>query len=106
MRSAILALICVVALPAFVSAQTSMEDMLARGDALRHQGDYEEAISVYKAAMAADSESAAAWKRIAWAEESLRRFDEARHAFEKALVLDPKDTEARDDLAHVQHSAR
>jgi hypothetical protein len=104
MRSAILALICVVAIPAFVSAQTSMEDMLARGDALRHQGDYEEAISVYKAAMAADSESAAAWKRIAWAEESLRRFDEARHAFEKALALDPKDTEARDDLASLKLS--
>lgn len=104
MRSAIIAFICVVALPIFVSAQTVTEDMLSRGDALRHQGDYEGALSVYKEALSQDMESAAAWKRIAWAEKGLRHFDAARHAFEKAISLDPSDQEARDGLASLKLS--
>jgi hypothetical protein len=104
MRSAILALVFLVALPAVVTAQTTTEDMLSRGDALRHQGDYQGALSVYRAAVAADPQSVAAWKRIAWAEEALGHFNEARQAFEKALALDPNDREARDDLASLKLS--
>ena len=104
MRSAVFAFVCIVMLPAFAAAQTTTEDTLARGDALRHQGDYEGALSVYREAVSQDTESAAAWKRIAWAEKALRHFDAARHAFEKVITLDPSDQETRDDLASLKLS--
>jgi hypothetical protein len=104
MRSAILALTMLVTLPLLAAAQTTTEDMLSRGDILRHQGDYQGALSIYEAAAEADPQSAPAFKRIAWAEEALGHFKAARHAFEQALALDPNDQEAHDDLAGMKLS--
>ncbi|MGA2762919.1 MAG: tetratricopeptide repeat protein [Spirochaetia bacterium] len=110
MRSAVLGLICILALPVIALAQASLpadasvQDMLARGDALRHQGDYTGALAVYQQAISGGGESAEAWKRVAWAQKALRHFSEARDAFEKALALDPNNREARDDLASLNLS--
>ena len=102
MRSALLVLILVGLFPAIISAQASPQDMLAQGDALRSQGDFAGALSVYREAIAAGGESSEAWKRVAWSEKALRHFSAARQAFENALTHHPNDKEAQDDLASLK----
>lgn len=106
MRSFAITLICLLILPGFLPAQSqsSVQDMLARGDALRHQGDYSGALAVYQEAIASGGESSEAWKRVAWAQKALGHFTAARQAFEKALALDPNDKEAQDDLTSLKLS--
>ncbi len=102
-RTAIFALVYLFAITVFLSAQTQ-EDPLARGDALRHAGDFAGALSAYREAISAQGESAEVWKRIAWAEKGRLHYAAARRALEKALALDPNDQEARDDLASLKLS--
>jgi tetratricopeptide (TPR) repeat protein len=104
MRSAVLVLICMAIFPAIIPAQAAVQDMLTQGDALRSQGDYAGALSVYQQAIASGGESSEAWKRVAWAQKALHHFDAARQAFEKALTLSPNDKEAQDDLASLNLS--
>ncbi len=103
-RTAIFALVYLFAITVFLSAQTPQEDPLARGDALRHAGDFAGALSAYREAISAQGESAEVWKRIAWAEKGRLHYAAARRALEKALALDPNDQEARDDLASLKLS--
>ncbi len=100
MRRALPALLCLLAVPALVCGQ----DALARGDSLREQGDYAGALSAYTSAIAAGGESAAAWKRVAWAQRGLRNFRAAERAFVSALAIDPGDREACDDLDALKRS--
>ncbi len=102
MRSTVLVLFFLIALPLLVGAQAAVDDTLARGDVLRHQGDFQGALALYQAAAAADPQRADVWKRIAWAQRGLGHFLEARQAFEKSLALDPTDKEAQDDLASLK----
>lgn len=110
MRSAILVLVLLSAAALCAAAQAagpageSVQDILDRGDALRHAGDFAGALAAYQAAVARGGETAESWKRIAWARRGLGEYSGARAAFEKALAIDPSDREARDDLRSLQLS--
>ncbi len=110
MRGFLSALLCLLVVPALVNGQANPapgnagQDALARGDLLREQGDYAGALSAYTSAIAAGGESAAAWKRVAWAQRGLRNFRAAARAFENAVAIDPGDREAQDDLKALRLS--
>ena len=72
--------------------------MRARGDALRKQGDYEAALDAYQSEMTITGETADCWKHIGWTQKALRRFADAETSLRRASQLDPSDREAQDDL--------
>src|SRR2546430_4761843 len=72
--------------------------MRARGDALRKQGDYEAALDAYQSEMTITGETADCWKHIGWTQKALRRFADAETSLRRASQLDPTDREAQDDL--------
>jgi tetratricopeptide (TPR) repeat protein len=76
----------------------------AEGDRLRAQGQYQEALAEYQAELAASGPNAETWKRIGWSLRSLHRTPEAVEALRTASRIDPKDREARDDLAALELS--
>lgn len=76
----------------------------AEGDRLRAQGQHEAALAEYRAQVAVGGPSAEAWKRIGWSLRALNRTTEAAEALRKAAELDPRDQEARDDLAALERS--
>lgn len=84
-------------------AETAAE-LSARGDALRRAGDLDAAVAALQAAQAAGDRSAETWKRLGWAEKARRRFSAAEAALAQALVADPADREARDDLADLRRN--
>jgi len=82
----------------------SVAELSARGDALRRAGDPDGALAALQAAQAAGDRSAETWKRVGWAEKARRRFSAAEAALSQALLADPGDREARDDLADLRRS--
>jgi len=80
----------------------------ARADALRKQGDYEAALEAYRSEMGLTGETADGWKHVGWTQKALRRFADAEASLQRATELDPSDRETQDDLAslHLSRGAR
>ncbi len=76
----------------------------ARADALRKQGDYEAALEAYRSEMSLAGETADGWKHVGWTQKALRRFADAEASLRKAMELDPSDREAQDDLESLRLS--
>ena len=76
----------------------------ARADSLRKQGDYEAALEAYRSEMTITGETADGWKHIGWTQKALRRFADAAASLQRATELDPTDREARDDLENLHLS--
>src|SRR5207244_8835025 len=76
----------------------------ARADALRKQGDYEAALDAYQSEMTITGETADCWKHIGWTQKALRRFADAEASLRRAAELDPADREAQDDLESLHMS--
>jgi hypothetical protein len=76
----------------------------ARADSLRKQGDYEAALEAYHSEMTLTGETADGWKHIGWTQKALRRFADAEASLRKATALDPTDREAQDDLESLHLS--
>ena len=80
------------------------EQMRARADSLRKQGDYEGALEAYQSEMTLTGETADGWKHIGWTQKALRRFGDAAVSLRRAAELDPNDREAQDDLESLRVS--
>ncbi len=76
----------------------------ARADALRKQGDYEAALEAYRSEMSLTGETADGWKHVGWTQKALRRFADAEASLQRATELDPSDREAQDDLESLHLS--
>jgi tetratricopeptide (TPR) repeat protein len=100
----IAAAVLFLAAPAAATDPAAARAHEAEGDRLRAQGQYEAALAEYRAELAEGGPSAEAWKRIGWSLRALRRTPEAVEALRKAVELDPRDLEARDDLAALERS--
>ena len=81
----VLALLC---MPAF--GQTAAKDLLARGNVLYDQGNYEAAFQSYSNATELDPNNTEAWNRKGLSLYQLARYDEAVVAYDRAIKLDPK----------------
>lgn len=102
-----LALTLALALAGTLPAPAAGQDaagLSARGDALRRAGDYDGAVEALRAAIAAGDRSAETWKRLGWAEKARRRYAAAGEALAQAILADPRDREAQDDLADLRRS--
>jgi tetratricopeptide (TPR) repeat protein len=80
------------------------DQLRARGDSLRKQGDYEAALEAYQSEMTLTGETADGWKHIGWTQKAARQFADAEAALRRATELDPSDLEARDDLENLRRS--
>jgi hypothetical protein len=90
--------------PPPAQAPQAARELLARGDALRRQGDLDGALAAYQAAQAAGAGAAEVWKRIGWTQRAMRRPASAAESLRRALAADPGDREARDDLEDLERA--
>jgi tetratricopeptide (TPR) repeat protein len=76
------------------------------GDELREHKYYLDAIDHYRAAMAKGGESSVLHNKIGIAQLQMLRLDHAKREFKKAVKLDPKYPEARNNLGVVDYYNR
>jgi Flp pilus assembly protein TadD len=96
-RLAILLAIVAVALasPSFADARTDAKAQVAFGINVAQRGLWREAIYRWERAVEIDPTYAAAYNDLAIAYEHEGQLDKARKAYEKALELDPNNTQVR-----------
>ncbi|MGH8496468.1 MAG: tetratricopeptide repeat-containing sulfotransferase family protein [Gammaproteobacteria bacterium] len=75
--------------------------LCASGSELHAAGRYEEAIALFRQAIALDPRLAEAHDRLGRSLNNLRRLDEATAAFREAVRLEPDSAEAHNHLGHV-----
>jgi tetratricopeptide (TPR) repeat protein len=80
------------------------DQIRARADSLRKQGNYGAALEAYQSEMTITGETADCWKHIGWTQKALRRFADAEASLRRASELDPTDREAQDDLESLHLS--
>jgi len=96
-RLAILLAVVAVALasPSFADARTDAKAQVAFGINVAQRGLWREAIYRWERAVEIDPTYAAAYNDLAIAYEHEGQLDKARKAYEKALELDPNNTQVR-----------
>ncbi len=96
-RLAILLAVVAVALasPSFADARTDAKAQVAFGINVAQRGLWREAIYRWERAVEIDPSYAAAYNDLAIAYEHEGQLDKARKAYEKALELDPNNTQVR-----------
>ena len=96
-RLAILLAVIAVALasPSFADARTDAKAQVAFGINVAQRGLWREAIYRWERAVEIDPTYAAAYNDLAIAYEHEGQLDKARKAYEKALELDPNNTQVR-----------
>ena len=90
--------------PALQLGRMVADQVRARADFLRKQGDYQAALEAYQSEMTITGETADCWKHIGWTQKAARRFADAEASLRRATELDPADREARDDLENLRLS--
>jgi len=70
------------------SPDSSAEELERRGDELRAEKSYLDALDYYHAALAKNPKNAAAWNKIGISELQMRHYKEARRDFERAVHND------------------
>ncbi len=81
----------------------SAEELEDRGDSLRAEKAYADAIDYYRAALDRRPSSASLWNKMGMAELMMVRFPRARKAFERALKVNPQYAEAMNNLGVVYY---
>ena len=96
-RLAVLLAVVAVALasPSFADARTDAKAQVAFGINVAQRGLWREAIYRWERAVEIDPSYAAAYNDLAIAYEHEGQLDKARKAYEKALELDPNNTQVR-----------
>ena len=96
-RLAVLLAVVAVALasPSFADARTDAKAQVAFGINVAQRGLWREAIYRWERAVEIDPTYAAAYNDLAIAYEHEGQLDKARKAYEKALELDPNNTQVR-----------
>jgi len=84
----------------------SAEELEKRGDELRAQKDYLDALDYYRAALAKNGTSAQLWNRTGIPEIQLERYKDAKKDFEKAVKLDRGFAIAYNNLGVVCYKER
>ena len=74
------------------------EESIERGMTMAGESHFEQARREFLSASETDSKSAAAWSNLAAADSALGRYDEARDAYSRALILTPDDWRVRYNL--------
>ena len=87
------------------SANASAEELETRGDILRAEKAYADAIDYYRAALA-KKESAALHNKSGIAQLLMLHYDKAKKEFERAIKRDPFYAEAYNNLGVVNYSQR
>lgn len=75
------------------------------GDNLKRQGKLEEAMAEYRLALKNDGANAELYKSMGSVSKWMKNNSSARRYYEKALTLNPNDTEARADLSDLGKSS-
>ena len=75
--------------PAFADKRSDAKAQVAFGISVAQRGLWKEATYRWQKAVEIDPTYAAAWNNLAIAYEHEGRFDDARHAYDKAVALDP-----------------
>ncbi|MBM4371801.1 MAG: tetratricopeptide repeat protein, partial [Deltaproteobacteria bacterium] len=77
----------------------SPEESFRKANDLFVQGEYTEAVALYRAAIAGRQDFKEAWYNLGAAHGQLRQYDEEKAAYRKALELDPAYARAHYNLA-------
>src|SRR6266852_4277282 len=86
------------AAPAFAHAKSDAKSQVEFGISVAQRGLWREAIYRWEKAVELDPKYAAAYNDLAIAYEHEGQLDKARKAYEKALALDPNNTEIRQNF--------
>ena len=79
------------------------DDSFKKGNSLYNDGAYQEAITVYESILKNDVHSAELYFNLANSYYKLNRVAPSNYYYEKALLLDPKDTEIKNNLVFAQN---
>jgi len=88
------------------SATASIEELERRGDELRQEKDYLDALDYYRAALAKDRNDARIYNKAGIAELLLQRFNEAGKDFEHAVHTDHHFADAVNNLGVIDYEAK
>ena len=89
----------------YASSMSSKDDLYDRATDLFGDGKPEEAVAVYREALAVDPEFADAWHGLGMALSELGRHDEAIEAGKRLCELSPDDTLAHTTLSRFYQAA-
>jgi len=88
-------LLFVLAAPVLADTPSEIaQGLMRRADDLVLQGQYNEALDMYKKAIELDPYSSQIWNRLGKVQMKVGRFPDAVESFQKALTIDPYDTTA------------
>jgi tetratricopeptide (TPR) repeat protein len=85
------------------SAQANVAELEERGDALRGEKSYLDALDYYHAALAKEPKTARLYNKIGITELQLTRFSEARKDFERAIKNDRQFADAYNNLGVIYY---
>jgi tetratricopeptide (TPR) repeat protein len=88
------------------SATATIEELEKRGDELRLEKDYLDALDYYRAALAKDRNNARIYNKAGIAELLVQRFHEAGKDFEHAVHLDRHFADAVNNLGVIDYEAK
>lgn len=88
------------------SATATVEELEKRGDELRLEKDYLDALDYYRAALARDRNNARIYNKAGIAELLVQRFHEAGKDFEHAVHLDHQFADAVNNLGVIDYEAK
>lgn len=98
----IMGLLCLLLLAPAISAAQGPQSDLGKGDWLRQGGEYDEALAVYRSALAQGAPKGEAHHRIGQCLEALGRYREAADEYAAALAAEPGNGEIREDLEGIR----
>jgi tetratricopeptide (TPR) repeat protein len=88
------------------SATATAEELEKRGDELRREKDYLDALDYYRAALAKNRNSAKVYNKAGIAELLMQRFREAGKDFEHAIHVDHQFADAVNNLGVIDYEAK
>jgi tetratricopeptide (TPR) repeat protein len=83
--------------------EASAADLEARGDTLRSEKSYLDALDYYRAALAKQPDSCRLYNKVGINELQMARFTEARRDFEHAIKIDRQFADARNNLGVIYY---
>jgi len=85
------------------STGASVQELEDRGDQLRTEKNYLDAVDYYEAAARKTPDRAALWNKIGICQLQLRRFKDAKKNFDRSIKADPKYSDAFNNLGVVYY---
>jgi len=87
---------------AFADKRTDAKAQVAFGVQIALKGLWRDATQRFENATALDPTYASAWNNLAIGYEQLGRFEEAKKSYERAIELDPKDQNIKDNYMYFR----